>query len=180
MNNAKLIILDRDGVINHDSDDYIKSPEEWLPIQGSAEAIAKLNQAGYKVGVATNQSGLSRGMFTIDTLADIHVRMNQHLAEHDAKIDKLFFCPDHPDHPGPDRKPSPGMAIKLLEEFNAVAEDTWFVGDSISDIRCALNAGCKPVLVKTGKGMRTLAKSEFQELDVPVFADLAEFVKRLG
>ena len=180
MTNSKLIILDRDGVINHDSDDYIKSPEEWLPIEGSAEAIAQLIQSGYKICVATNQSGLSRGMFSVDTLADIHAKMNQHLAEHNAKIDKLIFCPDHPDNPGPDRKPSPGMAIKLLEEFSAIAQETWFVGDSMSDIGCALNAGCKPVLVRTGKGMKTLASPEFQDLDVPVFNNLADFVKRLG
>ena len=180
MSSAKLIILDRDGVINHDSDHYIKSPEEWLPIEGSAEAIAQLIQSGYSIGVATNQSGLSRGLFDLAMLEKIHSKMNQHLADHGARIDKLVFCPDHPDNPGPDRKPAPGMVIKLLEEFNAVAEETWFVGDTISDVQCALNSGCKPAVVRTGKGAHTLTKPEFQKLDVPVFDDLADFVKHLG
>ena len=176
---TKLIILDRDGVINHDSDDYIRSPGEWLPITGSAQAIAQLNQADFKVGVATNQSGLSRGFFDLTTLTAIHETMFEHLAIEGAHIDQLEFCPDHPDKPGPNRKPAPGMVLKLLADFDAVANATWFVGDSLSDIRCALNAGCKPALVRTGKGMTTANMSEFKKLHVPVYDDLAHFVDEL-
>ena len=177
---SPLIILDRDGVINHDSDAYIRSPEDWTPIAGSIAAIAQLNRAGYKVGVATNQSGLSRGFFDLTTLEDIHDKMYRLLAESDAHIDQLVFCPDHPDSPGPDRKPAPGMALKLLSEFNAIPCETWFVGDSLSDIKCALNAGCKPALVLTGKGIKTLETAEFKALvAVPVYSSLAEFTKEL-
>ena len=174
----KLIILDRDGVINHDSDDYIKSPQEWVPIESSLRAIARLNLAGYKVAVATNQSGLARGYFDTITLTMIHKKMELALANCGAQIHALEYCPDHPDNPGPDRKPNPGMALKLLEQFAATPVDTWFVGDSISDIQCALNANCKPALVLTGKGQRTKIKPELPG-DVPIFEDLAEFVEYL-
>ena len=175
-----LIILDRDGVINHDSDDYIRSPEDWLPVDGSAEAIARLNQAGYKIGVATNQSGLSRGFFNSDMLDSIHEKMFAYLATYHATIHQLEYCPDHPKQPGPDRKPAPGMVIRILNDLDARPEDTWFVGDSLSDVQCALNAGCKPALVLTGKGQKTLAKVEFQALGtVPVFRDLADFTEAL-
>ncbi|MCW8875631.1 MAG: D-glycero-beta-D-manno-heptose 1,7-bisphosphate 7-phosphatase [Kangiellaceae bacterium] len=180
MSNSKsrLIILDRDGVINHDSDDYIKSPEEWLPIESSLKAIARLNQAGYKVAIATNQSGIARGYFNSITLTMIHKKMELALANAGAQIHALEFCPDHPDHAGPNRKPNPGMALKLLEQFNAVPQETWFVGDSISDIQCAQNAYCRPALVLTGKGQRTRVKPELPG-DVPIFEDLAGFVELL-
>lgn len=174
----KLIILDRDGVINLDSDHYIKSPEEWIPIESSLRAIAKLNQAGYKVAVATNQSGIARGMFDTITLAMTHKKMEMELAKVGAHIDALEYCPDHPDNPGPDRKPNPGMVNKLLCLFNAKPEETWFVGDSISDIQCALNTRCKPVLVLSGKGRRTLIKENFPS-STPVFDDLHHFVDGL-
>ena len=174
----KLIILDRDGVINLDSDAYIKSPDEWIPIESSLRAIAKLNRAGYKVGVATNQSGVARGYFNEITLAMMHKKMEHELAKVGAQIDALEYCPDHPDNAGPNRKPNPGMANKLLSLFNASAEETWFVGDSISDIECANNAGCKPVLVLTGKGTKTQKKPELPK-SVPIFENLEDFVKEL-
>ena len=174
-----LIILDRDGVINEDSDHYIKSPDEWVPIPGSAQAVARLNAAGFKVGVATNQSGISRGYYNETVLSDIHAKMNNHLLNHGGHIDQLLFCPDHPDKAGPNRKPSPGMAISLLKEFSADPAQTWFVGDTLSDIHCALNAGCKPALVLTGKGKRTLTQDLTSELNVPFFDDLASFVSYL-
>jgi len=170
----RLIILDRDGVINEDSDHYIKSPEEWIPIESSLRAIARLNRAGYKVGVATNQSGISRGYFDTTTLTLMHKKMEHCLAQVGGHIDALEFCPDHPDNAGPDRKPNPGMVHKLLQQFNASPEQTWFVGDSLSDIQCARNAGCRPALVLTGKGQRTRQKADFPN-QVPVFNDLAEF-----
>ncbi len=175
----RLIILDRDGVINQDSDHYIKSPDEWFPIQGSAEAIARLNQAGYKIGIATNQSGIARGLFDLDTLQEMHNRMADHLAEFGAHVDQILFCPDHPEMAGPDRKPAPGMALKLLRTFSAKAEETWFVGDSLSDVLSAINAGCRPALVKTGKGLKTINAPEISKYEVPVFADLRDFVNDL-
>ncbi len=174
----KLIILDRDGVINLDSDHYIKSPDEWIPIESSLRAIAKLNQAGYKVAVATNQSGIARGMFDTVTLAMMHKKMEMELAKIGAHIDALEYCPDHPDNPGPDRKPNPGMVNKLLVLFGAKPENTWFVGDSISDIQCALKSKCKPALVLSGKGERTLKKDNFPS-STPVFNDLQSFVNSL-
>ena len=177
-NQNKLIILDRDGVINLDSDSYIKNPDEWTPIESSLRAIAELNRAGYKVAVATNQSGISRGLFDTVTLAMMHKKMELELAKVGAHIDALEYCPDHPDNPGPDRKPNPGMLNKLLSLFEVAAEETWFVGDSISDIQCGLNAGCKPALVLSGKGKRTLKNNKLSN-DIPVFDSLNDFVRRL-
>jgi len=171
----KLIILDRDGVINLDSDDYIKSVDEWVPIESSLKAIARLNQAGYKIAVATNQSGIARGFFDTTTLTMMHKKMDMELAKVGGHIDALEFCPDHPEQAGPDRKPNPGMAIRLLNLFNADPAETWFVGDSLSDIQCALNAGCNPALVLTGKGERTSANPALCE-SIPVFDDLSAFV----
>ncbi|WP_196139772.1 D-glycero-beta-D-manno-heptose 1,7-bisphosphate 7-phosphatase [Aliikangiella sp. G2MR2-5] len=177
-NKNKLIILDRDGVINLDSDNYIKSMDEWIPIESSLKAIAQLNRAGFKVAIATNQSGISRGYFDSMTLTMIHKKMEMELAKVGAHIDALEYCPDHPDNAGQDRKPNPGMAIKLLELFEAKPEETWFVGDNISDLQCAENAGCKPALVKTGKGVRTLEKLPADH-SYPVFENLNEFVEDL-
>ena len=174
----KLIILDRDGVINLDSDNYIKSMDEWIAIESSLTAIARLNRAGFKVAVATNQSGISRGYFDLNTLTLMHKKMEMLLANVGGNIDALEFCPDHPDNAGPDRKPNPGMANKLLSLFNADPAQTWFVGDSISDVHCALNAGCRPALVLTGKGERTLLNPDLPK-DVPIFSDLQAFVSEL-
>ena len=170
-----LIILDRDGVINLDSDAYIKSPDEWIAIDSSLKAIARLNQAGYKIGIATNQSGIGRGYFDHATLAMMHKKMEQALAQHGAHIDALEYCPDHPDQATHRRKPAPGMAESLLQQFAADPAQTWFVGDSKSDLDCALNAGCMPALVLTGKGERTQAKLS-PDSNIPVFEDLAAFV----
>jgi D-glycero-D-manno-heptose 1,7-bisphosphate phosphatase len=181
MSNTKtnqLVILDRDGVINFDSDQYIKSEQEWIPIESSMPAIAKLNRAGIKVGVATNQSGISRGYFDTTTLALMHKKMEMCLAQHGAHIDYLVFCPDHPNQPGPNRKPQPGMANQLLSLFNANPKETWFVGDSLSDIECANNSNCRPALVLTGKGKNTVTKEEFPS-GTPVFENLAAFVEHL-
>ena len=152
--------------------------DEWIPIESSLKAIAKLNRAGYKVGVATNQSGIARGYFDLATLTMIHKKMEMMLAQHGAQIHALEFCPDHPDNACPDRKPNPGMANKLLAQFDATPEDTWFVGDSLSDIQCAENAGCRPALVLTGKGERTQSNAKLSK-DIPVFKDLAQFVELL-
>jgi D-glycero-D-manno-heptose 1,7-bisphosphate phosphatase len=151
---TKLIILDRDGVINQDSDAYIKSPDEWIPIASSLKAIAKLNALGYCIGVATNQSGIGRGFFNTQTLNLIHEKMHLSLKKVGGHIDRLEYCPDHPDQATHNRKPNTGMLESLLHYYNVYASNTWFVGDSVSDIKCAINAGCRPVLVLTGKGMQ--------------------------
>jgi len=174
----KLIILDRDGVINLDSDQYIKSPEEWIPIQSSLRAIANLNREGYKVAVATNQSGIAREKFDTTTLAMIHKKMELVLANVGAHINALEYCPDHPNQAGPNRKPNTGMVNKLLILFDADASETWFVGDSISDLQCASSAGCKGVLVLTGNGKNTIGDPAFNK-NTPVFQDLDSFVEQL-
>jgi D-glycero-D-manno-heptose 1,7-bisphosphate phosphatase len=175
---TQLVILDRDGVINLDSDQYIKSAEEWIPIESSLRAIAKLNAHGVKVAIATNQSGLARGLFNSTTLAMIHKKMEMELASVGGHIDALEYCADHPDKAGPFRKPNPGMLLKLIDLFSVTAKDTWFVGDSISDILCARNANCKAALVLTGKGTKTLANSALSK-SIPVFRDLATFVDEI-
>ena len=174
----KLIILDRDGVINQDSAQYIKSPDEWIPIKSSLRAIARLNQNGYKVAIATNQSGIARGLFDTVTLTIIHKKMEMVLANVGAHIDALEYCADHPDRPSPNRKPNTGMIDRLLALFDVDPKETWFVGDSISDLKCADSAGCKGALVLTGKGTQTQSETTLCK-DIPVFENLDVFVEQL-
>ncbi|MCK9388994.1 MAG: D-glycero-beta-D-manno-heptose 1,7-bisphosphate 7-phosphatase [Sulfuritalea sp.] len=168
----KLIILDRDGVINHDSDQYIKSPEEWKPIPGSLAAIARLNQAGYRVVVATNQSGIGRGLFETDTLVAIHDKMLKALAQVGGRIDAVFFCPhtnaDHCDC----RKPKSGMLRDIAARFNADLAGVPAIGDSLRDLQAAVTVGAQPILVLTGKGRKT-ADDPALPPDTLVFPDLA-------
>lgn len=172
------ILLDRDGVINEDSDDYIKSPDEWRPIPGSLEAIAHLNRAGYKVGVATNQSGLARGYFTEQTLALMHEKFYHLLAKHQGHIDALAYCPHGPDEGCDCRKPKIGLITALCEDLDISPENCLFVGDSYKDIQAAQKAGCQAALVKTGKGQRTLTAHPMLASDgVPLFKDLNDLVK---
>lgn len=154
----KLIILDRDGVINHDSDAYIKSPEEWRPLKGSLEAIARLTKAGYRVVVATNQSGVARGLFDLATLAAIHAKMHQAAAAAGGRIEAVFFCPHAADDGCGCRKPKPGMLEEILRRYDAEARKVTMVGDSLRDLEAAAAAGCRPVLVLTGKGRDTMRK----------------------
>ena len=166
----KLIILDRDGVINEDSDNYVRSVDEWLPIEGSIEAIAKLSKAGYAIAVATNQSGLARGYFQPETLDAMHQKMTDLVQSERGKIDAIFFCPHGPDDACECRKPRPGMVYQALTQFQQAASDTWVVGDSLRDIQAGQQAGCKTALVATGKGERTLkliAEKETAYADVP-------------
>ncbi len=173
----KLIILDRDGVINQDSDAYIKSPDEWIPIPGSLEAIAKLNREGYTVAVATNQSGLARGYFDLQTLSAMHRKMETLLSDLGGQIDAVFYCPHGPDDGCNCRKPQPGMLNEIGERFQANLKKVFYVGDTISDIKAAKAAGAKPVLVRTGKGAKTeLQLDEHGFKDVPVHHDLASAV----
>lgn len=154
----KLIILDRDGVINHDSDQFIKSPEEWQPIDGSLDAIAFLTQAGYTIAVATNQSGIARGYFNVQTLNEMHAKMHKLVRQAGGEISGVWFCPHTADSQCDCRKPKPGMVLDILDRFQAQAADTYLVGDSLRDLQAIAGAGGKPILVRTGKGMRTLEK----------------------
>lgn len=175
---SKLIILDRDGVINHDSDDYIKSPKEWLPIGGSIEAIAKLKQNGYFVAVATNQSGIGRGYYTEATMELMHEKLANLLKPLDAEIDLILHCPHTPEENCACRKPKPAMLTTIAQHFEANLSDTYFVGDTLSDLATARAAGTQFALVKTGKGARILdeMKADSANADIPVFEDLSEFV----
>jgi D-glycero-D-manno-heptose 1,7-bisphosphate phosphatase len=174
----KLIILDRDGVINHDSDDYIKSPEEWVPIPGSLEAIARLHREGYKVLVATNQSGVARGLYDLDMLGRIHNKMIELARDKGGEIDAIFFCPHGPDDGCRCRKPLPGLLEEIADRLKTNLTGVWAVGDSERDITAARAVAAKPALVRTGKGQRTLKKSKVLD-GVPVYADLAAFTDAL-
>ncbi len=153
----RLIVLDRDGVINHDSDDYIKSPDEWQPIDRSLEAIARLTHAGWSVAVATNQSGIERGLFDINTLHDIHSKMVDAVADAGGRIDGIFFCPHAPNSGCNCRKPATGLFEDIATRFGKSLTGVPVVGDSLRDLQAAHSMQCSPYLVKTGKGEKTLA-----------------------
>ena len=173
----KLLILDRDGVINQDSDDYIKSLDEWIPLPGAIQAIARLSQAGWTVAVATNQSGLARGYYTETTLQAMHNQLRQLVAEQGGKLGLVVHCPHGPDDACSCRKPEPGMLRQIAEHYGTTLKGVWFVGDTHSDLRAALAVGCQPVLVKTGKGQRTLANA--LPINTLVFEDLAAVAAHL-
>ena len=154
----KLIILDRDGVINQDSDDFIKSPDEWIPIAGSLEAIARLNQADYRVVVCTNQSGIARGKFNIMTLNAIHQKMHAAAQAVGADIDAVFFCPHAADDNCDCRKPKAGMLESIAKRFDVSLKGVPTIGDSLRDLQAGFVVGCKPYLVRTGKGEKTCEK----------------------
>ncbi len=150
-NPMKLVILDRDGTINEDRDDYVKSPEEWLPIPGALEAIARLNHAGWHTVVASNQSGIGRGLFDMATLNAMHAKMHQMLAKHGGRIDAVFFCPHTPEDGCDCRKPMPGLFRQIGERFAVDLADVPVVGDVLRDLQAGVAAGCEPHLVRTGK-----------------------------
>ena len=174
----KIVILDRDGVINFDSPHYIKSPAEWKPIPGSLEAIARLNQAGYRVVVATNQSGVGRGLFDMDTLNAIHEKMHKAAAAVGARIDTVFFCPHAADSSCDCRKPKPGMFERIAACYNVDLVGVPAVGDSLRDLQAADSAGALPMLVLTGKGEKTQADGGLPA-DTLVFKELAAVVDDL-
>ena len=173
----KLLILDRDGVINHDSDAYIKSLEEWKPIAGSIEAIAQLSKAGWTVAVATNQSGIARGYYPLSTLDAMHAHLRALVAELGGEVGLIVHCPHGPDDGCACRKPQPGMLLTIAEHYHVDLNDVWFVGDSKGDLEAALAVHAQPVLVKTGKGVRTLEKGIPQA--TLVFDDLAAVAREL-
>jgi D-glycero-D-manno-heptose 1,7-bisphosphate phosphatase len=175
-----LVILDRDGVINFDSADFIKSPDEWEPIPGSLEAIARLNKARHKVVVATNQSGVGRGLFMMATLDEIHEKMNEALTDNDGYVDGIYLCPHHPEDDCYCRKPKPGMLRQIERAFPQVSfSDGVLVGDSLRDIQVAQEVGLKPILVLTGKGKETLEDNEEALKGVAVYDSLGAFVQDL-
>ncbi len=174
----RLVILDRDGVINQDSDEFIKSPDEWVALPGSLEAIARLNRHGYYVAVATNQSGLARGLFDSETLERMHEKMRQELADVGGYIDMIAFCPHGPDDDCECRKPKPGMIEHIISRLGEDFQSVWLIGDSLRDLQAAQAAGIAPVLVRTGKGAKTVAKNEGLD-GVPVYEDLAAVVDEL-
>lgn len=174
----KLIILDRDGVINYDSPSYIKSPDEWKPIPGSLEAIARLNQDGYHVVVATNQSGVGRGLFEMATLNAIHDKMHRAVGQAGGRIDAVFFCPHANDAGCNCRKPKPGLLREIASRFNVNLQGVPSIGDALRDLEASAAVGAQPILVLTGKGKRTQLEGVMPP-DTRVFADLAEAAQAL-
>ena len=169
------VILDRDGVINHDSPDYVKSPEEWHAIDGSLEAIARLTQAGIKTFIASNQSGLAYGLFDYDTLFAMHKKLVAELSSLGGKVDGFFFCPYLT---GYCRKPQPGLLFDIAERAHVKLSNTAFIGDAMRDIEAAIAASAVPILVRTGKGEITYASGEVPP-QVKVYDDLASAVDTL-
>lgn len=174
----KLIVLDRDGVINYDSDQFIKSPDEWRPVPGSLEAIARLNHAGYRVVVSTNQSGIGRGLFDMGMLNAIHEKMHKALAQAGGRLDAIFFCPHTADSRCECRKPKAGMLIEIGKRFNVELTGVPVIGDSLRDLQAAEAVGAQPMLVLTGKGEKTLRDGNFPKNTV-IFPDLAFAVSAL-
>ena len=184
----KLIIIDRDGVINQDSDAYVKTVDEWIEIPGSAKAIADLYKAGSRIAVATNQSGIARNYFTEKTLADMHDKMTALVEEQGGKFSTIKYCPHGPDDQCDCRKPLAGLITQIEDELNMSAKDAYLVGDSLRDLQAGEAKGCKPILVMTGKGEKTLLKIMSSDesntittaiKNVPVYSDLAHFSRRV-
>jgi D-glycero-D-manno-heptose 1,7-bisphosphate phosphatase len=166
----KFVMLDRDGVINQDSDDYIKNPDEWQAIPGSLEAISELFRSDYRIVVITNQSAIARGFLDLDTLSDIHAKMRRCTGLYGGKIEAIYFCPHAPDDHCDCRKPKPGLLNQFASDYRVSLANIPFIGDSFRDIQAGLAAGASPFLVKTGKGLLTLAAHP--EINVPVFENL--------
>ena len=175
----KLIILDRDGVINYDSNDFIKTPDEWIPIPGSLEAIAKLNHSGFRVFVATNQSGLGRGLFDIETLNAIHLKMITELQKKGGRIDAILFCPHIPESHCDCRKPRPSMYEQIAKRTNQSLQDVPVIGDSMRDLEAAISVGARPILVKTGKGEQTILQYSDFLTGIDCFNNLAQAADNL-
>jgi len=169
----RLLILDRDGVINEDSPDYIKSVDEFVFLPGSVQAMADLSRAGYTLVVATNQSGLGRGLFDLDDLEAMHEKLNAAVNEAGGEIAGIFYCPHTPDDGCDCRKPEPGLLDAIADELGTPVKGAWIIGDSLRDLEAGVARGCKPMLVRTGKGTATEKKLAGTALaNAPVFDDL--------
>lgn len=177
----KIIIVDRDGVINEDSTGYIKHPDEWEPIPGSLRAIAQLYQAGFIVVVITNQSGIGRGLYTESDLTRIHEKMISAIEASGGKIEKIYYCAHAPEENCACRKPAPGMFHQLEKDFHITLNEAehLYIGDKMTDVMVARNAHCRPILVRTGYGTKTLEKHPELKNDIDVYDDLEETVSRL-
>jgi D-glycero-D-manno-heptose 1,7-bisphosphate phosphatase len=175
---VKLLILDRDGVINEDSDDYIKNADEWLPLPDSIEAIASLSRAGFTIYVATNQSGLGRGLFGQSELDAMHTKLKDLVAKQGGSLEGIFYCPHRPDENCNCRKPKPGLLQQIAADARCSLQNVPLIGDSLRDLEAGLAMGCLPILVKTGKGSKTLSslKSDNSPLlqQLSIFESLAE------
>ncbi len=169
----KLVILDRDGTINEDSPDFIKSVAEWKPIPGSIEAIARLTHAGFRVFIASNQSGIGRGLLDFDALFAIHDRLQRAVSDLGGRIEAIAFAPDHPDRASDLRKPAPGMLKDLARRLQVDLDRVPYVGDSLADVAAARAAGAQPILVRTGKGRETEATNREQLKGLQIYDDLA-------
>ena len=167
----KIVILDRDGVINHDRDDFVKNSLEWVPLPKAAEAIALFSQAGWRVVVATNQSGIGRGLFDMHALNAMHEKMHHLISKAGGRIDAVFFCPHKPEAGCSCRKPAPGMVLEVAERFSVKPESLWLVGDSLRDLEAVADVGGRAILVRTGKGRKTEAAGNLPA-GTPVFDDL--------
>jgi D-glycero-D-manno-heptose 1,7-bisphosphate phosphatase len=174
---VKLLILDRDGVINQDSDAYIKSVEEWIPIPGSIDAIAQLSKAGWTVAIATNQSGIARGYYDLATLDAMHARLRELVAEQGGEVGLIVYCPHGPDEGCDCRKPKPGMLKTIADHYAVDLAGVWFVGDSKGDLEAALAVDCQSVLVMTGKGQKT--RNTPLPANTLIFDDLAAVAAEL-
>ena len=175
---AKLVVLDRDGVINRDSDQFIKTPEEWRPLPGSLEAIARMNHAGFRVVIATNQSGVGRGLFEMATLNAIHEKMHRALALVGGHVDAVFFCPHTADALCECRKPKTGMLKEIGVRFGVDLTGVPCIGDSLRDLNAAEAAGAQPILVLTGKGPRTRDEGRMPRR-TQVFDNLADAARHI-
>lgn len=173
-----LIILDRDGVINIDSHEYIKSPDEWIPLPGSLEAIANLTSAGHTIMVATNQSGLARGYFDLPTLDAIHQKMLGLVEANGGKISDIFYCPHHPEEACSCRKPMPGLLTQIADKYQVDLTQAIMIGDSLRDIQAAQAVGCPAALVRTGNGEDALNRG-FGLENVPIYQDLADAARQI-
>lgn len=175
-----VVLLDRDGVINVDRPDSVKSLDEFQFIDGAIQAIARLTQAGHRIAIVTNQSVVGKGLVSEGELEEIHAHMCEMLAQAGGKIDAIYACYDHPDHPTNRRKPASGMIEEALRDFAVAAVDTPFVGDALSDLQAAAAAGCQRYLVKTGKGAHSIEDGWNDEIDpVTICDDLGDAVTRI-